>query len=513
MKFNKMVQRWGIFEFSVEGPQSGNPFAKHHISGVFTGENEQKTAEGFYDGNGIYIVRFMPSFQGKYQFCITADFLENDQHGEFFVVEPEEGNHGPVHVSGEFHMAYADGTPYYSLGTTCYVWELQTDQRIDETLDNIYRAGFNKLRFCIFPKHYNYNLTDPRSYPYEGSPMDSRVLDEDNYMDYGPEAEGNDWDFTRFNPKHFQQIENCIQRLGKIGVEADIILWHPYDRWGFSKMTSAENEFYLNYVLARFSAYRNVWWSLANEYDFCKYKTIRDWERFADIICKKDIYHHLRSIHNGHSMYDFTRPWTTHCSIQCQLAGNIGADVARWREIYHKPIVLDEITYEGDIGCSYGNISGKELLRRFWEAACQGGYVGHGETFLNDENILWWSHGGALRGECWKRIRFLHQVLEDVPGHGLAPVPKYWNGLVGVPESEAMAGEKSYFLFYYGLRQPKVMEMDLTPLGSGAGTLYSAELIDTWNMTITHAGVHCGKFRLDMPGQEYMAVRLKKIQS
>lgn len=512
MEYLKTVERWGIFEAAIPGPFEGNPFTEHWLRAVFTGTNEQKTVEGFYDGNGIYRVRFMPAFEDDYHFCVTADFLDGELCGSFHAAAPQEGNHGPVHVAGEYHMAYADGTPYYSIGTTCYVWELQTDERIRETLENLTAAGFNKLRFCIFPKHYNYNLTEPRSYPFEGVPMDSSVLNEDNYMDYGPESEGNQWDFTRPNPEHFQNIDKCIRALADRGIEADLILWHPYDRCGFSKMTRADNERYLSYVIARFGAYRNVWWSLANEYDFCQYKTLEDWERFADILCEKDVYVHLRSIHNGGPMYDFSRPWITHCSIQCQLAGNIGADVAHWREVYHKPIVLDEMTYEGDIGCSYGNISGQELLRRFWEVACQGGYGGHGETYLSNDNILWWSHGGKLRGECWKRLKFLHNILKSVPGHGLAPIPRYWNGLVGVPEVEAMQPEKSYFLFYYGLRQPKIMEFDLRHFGVAPDTRYAVELIDTWNMTVTDAGVHCGRFRLPMPGKEYMAVRLRRIE-
>lgn len=44
--------------------------------------------------------------------------------------------------------------------------------------------------------------------------------------------------FYRFNPKHFQHIEDCIQKLAALGIEADIIVMHPYDRWGFSKMTA-----------------------------------------------------------------------------------------------------------------------------------------------------------------------------------------------------------------------------------------------------------------------------------
>jgi hypothetical protein len=61
-----------------------------------------------------------------------------------------------------------------------------------------------------------------------------------------------------------------------LGIEADLILWHPYDRWGFSRMTKEEDDLYLSYVIARFAAYRNVWWSLANEYDLLRNKTLKD---------------------------------------------------------------------------------------------------------------------------------------------------------------------------------------------------------------------------------------------
>ena len=52
---------------------------------------------------------------------------------------------------------------------------------------------------------------------------------------------------------------------------------HPYDRWGFSIMNAEEDDLYWNYIVARFSAYRNVWWSLANEYDLMPAKKQADW--------------------------------------------------------------------------------------------------------------------------------------------------------------------------------------------------------------------------------------------
>lgn len=505
IKYENQVERWGIFEIICHGPSVGNPFLEQYVKGHFSGKNETVTAEGFYDGEGIYRIRFMPSFPGTYTFSVEGSFLEEEVHGSFLVTPASENNHGPVRVAGTYHFAYEDGTPYYSIGTTCYVWDLQSDERIARTLESLAAARFNKIRFCIFPKHYDYNLGEPRSYPYEGTPMDSSVLTKENFNLYTGKTEGNNWDFSRFCPVHFRHIEYCIAELQKRGIEADIIVMHPYDRWGFSQMTKEDDDRYWSYVLARFSAYRNVWWSLANEYDLMDHKTLKDWEHYAALICEKDPYNHLRSVHNCHSFYDYRRPWVTHCSIQRQDPYMSAEYVAKWREEYKKPVVLDEICYEGNIQYGWGNISGKELVRRFWEATCRGGYAGHGETVMNPEDVLWWSHGGTLRGESWKRFGFLYDILCDTPGAGLAPYNLTWDCVCAVPEQEWRFPVKSYYLIYFGFTCPSFKEYYFDDV-----TAFEVEVIDTWNMTIEKKGICKGKFRVELPGREYMAVRLKR---
>ena len=74
--FTPQIPKWGIQEVTVNGPQEENPFTDHWIRGCFRGKSETVEAEGFYDGEGRYLVRFMPSFEGEYQFEIRADFLE-----------------------------------------------------------------------------------------------------------------------------------------------------------------------------------------------------------------------------------------------------------------------------------------------------------------------------------------------------------------------------------------------------------------------------------------------------
>lgn len=498
------VERWDILEVTLKGPEDGNPFVDQWVKGVFRGKNETVETMGFYDGQGVYKVRFMPSFQGEYTYETSGSFPEAATSGTFTVTPAKEGNHGPVRVANTYHFAYEDGTPYYSVGTTCYVWPHQPEAVRQKTLEELSKGYFNKMRFCVFPKHYIHNFKDPVTFPYEGTPVDASGLTEENFA-YSVDFSENHWDFTRFNPEHFRRVERAIGELRDRGIEADLIVMHPYDRWGFSAMSREADDLYWNYVIARFSAYRNLWWSLANEYDLMKDKTLEDWEHYAALLCEKDPYNHLRSVHNCVAFYDYTRPWVTHCSMQRQDLYRHVEYTDDYRIRYGKPVVWDEISYEGNIDMGWGNISGQELTRRFWEASLRGGYAGHGETFMDPENdILWWSHGGELHGESPARIRFLHQILCETPGLGLKRREGIFDEVVGVPDTPMYQG--GYEIHYYGFGRPSFRDFH-----KEEDVSYRVEVIDTWEMTITDAGVHSGKFRIPLPGKEYMAIRLIKV--
>src|SRR5699024_3285325 len=135
-------------------------------------------------------------------------------------------------------------------------------------------SGFNKVRMCIFPKYYTYNTTDPALAPFEGNA-----------------AEG--FDFTRFCPDFWDNLELRIRQLDEMGIQADLILFHTYDKWGFSRMDPETDVFYLKYAVDRLCHFKNVWWSLANEYDLMPWKTEDDWERYARTVMERDPYGHL----------------------------------------------------------------------------------------------------------------------------------------------------------------------------------------------------------------------------
>ncbi|WP_079909223.1 DUF5060 domain-containing protein [Paenibacillus sp. 32352] len=467
------VERWGRFELVLHGPSTGNPFQEVQLSAKFQYKNKVVEPDGFYDGEGRYRIRFMPGQIGRWRYETRSNRPELDGiTGEFDCVEPSSGNHGPVRVKNKYYFAYEDGTRYLPFGTTCYHWTHLGNEELEEhTLQTLANSPFNKVRMCLLPTRD----MKPPALAFAGT---------------CPE----DTDKTRFNPDFFAHLERRIEDLQQLGIEADLILYHPYDKghWGFDNMDEETERFYLRYVIARLAAYRNVWWSLSNEYDFNKFKTVAEWDQLIQYVQRYDPYQHLRSIHNGTKMYktstlyDFTKPWITHQSIQHWDAELTSV----WRETAPKPIVIDEISYEGNSSRRWGNISGEEMTHRFWEGFSRGGFVAHGESFIDRETRAWISFGGKIYGECMERIAFLRRIIEEAPEDWIAS-----------------AGEGQYKLMYFGRHQHAYKMVEL-----GKDTEFRIEIIDCWNMTITPVeGIYRGITKVKLPGRPYMALRLTRV--
>ncbi|HEU6448018.1 MAG TPA: DUF5060 domain-containing protein [Verrucomicrobiae bacterium] len=504
------IEQWGVFEIALNGPTNGNPFLDVPFSARFVQGTNSIQVDGFYDGDGIYRVRFMPETRGEWRYVTESSAIQlNGKTGDFTVTAPSGDNHGPVRVAHTYHFAYADGTPYWELGTTCYVWEWQPEALEEETLKTLASSPFNKIRMCVFPKRYQWNTNEPILYPFESK---------DNL------ATTTNWDFDRFNPKYFQHLEQRVADLQKLGIQADIILFHPYDRghWGFDQMPSAVDDRYLRYVVARLAAYRNVWWSLANEWDFMREKTESDFIRFGEIVSHNDPYHHLLGIHNGMKIFNNTLPFITHASIQNGFAVEDPGRAELYRDVYRKPVVYDEVKYEGNIESRWGQLSPEEMVFRFWNATVAGTYCGHGETYKSDDQILWWSKGGVLKGQSPARLAFLKKVLEDAPSEGIDPIDKWQDADMGGQPGK-------YYLIYFGKETPTnwTFQIPKPPLGklqSPADLKFTADVLDTWNMTVTHVP---GEFTLEkkgnytfadkngrsipLPGKPYMAIRIKRV--
>jgi hypothetical protein len=381
----------------------------------------------------------------------------------------------------------------------------QKDELAYQTIDTLDKSPFNKIRTGVTPHHSEFSDKNMKNYPYVGNPP-------------------MDWDFSRFDPKYFQMVEDRIERLMEIGVEADLILLHPYAKpWGYTQKPQDADIAFVKYCVSRFAAYRNVWWSLSNEYDMIETKTVDEWDDLCKAVEVSDPYGHLLSIHNYMRLYENWQPWITHATIQDGMAVDEKGRAVLLLKAYHKPVIYDEVCYEGNFDLRWGDLDAKELTRRFWNGMMAGAYVGHGEVIdLPDENgdLVWTAVGGNLKGDSISRIGFLKDIIESGSGHGWEAVDKWW--LAGMAKKD-----EKQFLVYFGDEMPNewkffipAKDVVLEP-----GTKYKAEIIDTWNMTIEtvddnftvgekgqYGYPDSNEKSIKLPNKKYMALRLTPVE-
>ena len=204
--------------------------------------------------------RPIPSARGVMSRTATLPALDG-QRGELTCIAPSPGNHGPVGVRDTYHFAYADGTPHFSVGTTCYVWNHQGDALEAQTLETLRHAPFNKMRMCVFPKDYLFNKNEPEFYPFETRRRGRLGLD-------------------ALQPGLLPASGAPGGRPAGAGDRGGHHPVPPLRPLGLRHDGRRDGRPHLRYVIARLAAYRNVWWSLANEYDLMQAKTMADWDRF-----------------------------------------------------------------------------------------------------------------------------------------------------------------------------------------------------------------------------------------
>ncbi len=483
------VEQWGVFQIDLAFTPTGNPFTDTELNATFSkGENSIKVP-GFYDGDGIFRIRFSPNEQGEWSYKTESNLSTlSGKSGKFNCVPPGGNNHGPLKIVNTYYLKYSDETPFYGIGTTAYQWTSVKQSIQEKTIETLASAPFNKIRMCVFPKNYKYgNDTEPWMYPFK--------------------RENGQNDFSQPNYEFFQNFDKRVEQLMEMGIQADVILFHPYDIWGYFEMGDELNEKYIRYMIARISAFRNVWWSLANEWDIPKIQVAIDWEGIGTLLQNEDPHQRFRGIHNWYGsedhFYDHTRPWITHVSTQTSQFYN----AIKWRNQYNKPLLFDEMRYEGDVPSSWGSLTAKEMTSYFWMAGFSGGYGTHGDTFKNDSDegaeVRWWAKGGTLMGESPARIAFFRKIMEE------APVTEMLPDLVDNGNAENLNSniynfsKKGEYYLAYVADSAQTIELNLAGEED-----YTLQVIDTWNMrTVTEENVGSGNFKYEtkMP---YTALRL-----
>jgi len=492
-----------VIELVLEGPATPIPADRTPVVVTFAHAEASVDVPGFWDGDARYVVRFAPALEGEWSWRSQSVASELDGTEGAFTAGPRMIP-GGVGVVGVHHFAHADGTPFRPVGATAYNWLHQEEPLFTQTVDAIAEAGLNKLRFMVFPQAGGYVEHFPELLPFE-------------------KDDAGRWDVARPVPAFFRRLDEAVLLLGARGIQADVLIFNAYDngRFGLDALTEEQDAAYLRYLVARLSAYDNVWWSLCNEFDILP-RPLDRWNRMGELLADVDPHQRLRSIHQWMVFPDHNQPWVTHASIQNGSATTEFGRANLYRDSFPKPIVLDEIKYEGDMPERWGDLSGRQLVHQFWIATVAGCYASHGESFVTESGSLHMVEGGPLRGESPSRLGFLRGILDDLDIAGLDPIDR-WD------DPAYVAGEpRRQYVQYLGAEAPASWTFRLPQGNIGdrleAGDVFEVDVIDTWNMTATPAGRRftlddvrrndvyaTGDAAIELPEGEAIALRIPRV--
>src|SRR5664280_314032 len=66
------VPQWEVFELTLSGPSKGNPFTGVQLTATVSLGHRTVVVDGFYDGSGVYKVRFMPDTMAEWTYTTSS---------------------------------------------------------------------------------------------------------------------------------------------------------------------------------------------------------------------------------------------------------------------------------------------------------------------------------------------------------------------------------------------------------------------------------------------------------
>lgn len=135
-----VVEQWRVAEVTLTSAKTyARPFHEVDVTATFTGPGGVTlTRPAFWDGGNTWKVRFAPTKPGAWSYTTEAsDPSDPGLHGRTGSLRcvPYTGNlpiyrHGFLRVADDKrHLAYRDGTPFFWLADTHWLWE---KERLDE---------------------------------------------------------------------------------------------------------------------------------------------------------------------------------------------------------------------------------------------------------------------------------------------------------------------------------------------------------------------------------------------
>ncbi len=435
------VGRWEIQEFELHGRSLvENPFRGAALVGEFTAPSGKTTvAEGFYDGDDTWRLRFAPNEEGEWRYRLHGEGVEILRDGRLRCVEPRGKGFIGIHPENPYAFAWADGTAYFPMGDTCY--GLYDDSPITPALRREYLETRRSQRFNFVRMSVGHS--------------EARAAADPAFWAWGGTAAQPDLD--HLNPVFFRGLDGLFRDLRARGMNVELLLLNFYRRpFTDTRLWTLERErLWLRYVVARYAAFDNLFlWTLANEYETHpdgRYRLDRSgdvaWVKAtAQLVKQLDPYHHPVTVHpvisastRGESPRDpFDAPWRIgefygegdELDVLSQQTGQFGEGVVwddklqcwvgnapdvvaslRADRRFGKPVLNTESGYEYLRGhpTEKKQVHHTDKVRRTaWRIVCAGGFLAAG------------FHGTIGHSDAWNRIDAPNRYTFEVRDEGVA---------------------------------------------------------------------------------------------
>ena len=381
--------KWSVLELTlVAKGDLDDPYQNVSVGAVFQSPaGDRIEVPGFWAGDREFRVRFTPTVEGVWTYTVTSSPADPGltDGGSFAVGPPAAGSKGFLRRDPDHPHSFRhdDGTRVFLWGQTYY--EIVRNARAGgpwkEAVDGTKRKGMSKIRLLINPAWETGTRPYPRTSPFENDDRDHLDLE------------------------HWSALDEVVDYMNEKGMIADLILFLDHPR-GFG--TESEDQRYVRYSVARYSAYPNVAWCLTNEWNYTK-KSEAYWNRIGRIVRNEDPWlengdkFRPLSIHQEtrHDFQYFDTDWPVHAIVQVGVRNEVHRNGDEWgnRSILQNhgrdmPIINDEYGYIGEPDKSEPKSDGKwpgytrtKHRQTIWGIAMAGGHGSAGDAHDYDDGI------------------------------------------------------------------------------------------------------------------------------
>lgn len=388
--------KFGVHEVVLEGDGSvPNPFDTV-VQVRFTppsGASRARTVWAFHDGGNTWRARVYPSETGEWSWSSTCETDPglSGKSGRFQCVESELPGRLLVHPKNPRQWMTEDGRWFLNLNDTSYFLLCAQDSTGAAIPDADARAYVKDAM--------ERGITSFRSFIAVGTGA-SRDLETDHWNDYFE-----DRDRTRPNRNSIGVADRRLRMLLDEFSDATIqVVLFPRgssyraDDTVWSKMSTAQRERILRYLIARFGAYPQIFWLVVNDAHYAPVvlppragdpeqpprtltfpSNIAMAREVGAFFQNHDPWRHPISTGpaRGVPFYFEREPWTTYIHLEAEF--EVSASRFEDYQDAGKPVFLGEDRYEQDIGPSRDPKHMRYFQRRlFWSWLLGGGSANYG---------------------------------------------------------------------------------------------------------------------------------------